>query len=147
MNRANMKAEVVTRRRFLGAALAAGAFAVAETPFPPLTRAAQPALALQTGLDRLPTISDVPRFAPVKVARNRIIRTVVGLRPYRKEGFVVEAERLGNKLLVHNYGHGGAGVTLSWGTSSLAVDIARDYVSTAPPLRGQRRASRRSAHR
>jgi glycine/D-amino acid oxidase-like deaminating enzyme len=62
-------------------------------------------------------------FAPVKVARNRIIREVVGLRPYRAEGFVVSAERVGDKLFVHNYGHGGAGVTLSWGTASLAVDL------------------------
>ena len=45
-------------------------------------------------------------FAPVKVARERIIREVVGLRPYRPEGFKVEAERVGEKLLVHNYGHG-----------------------------------------
>ena len=67
-------------------------------------------------------------FAPVKVARNRIIREVVGLRPYRPGGFVVEAQRLGNKLLVHNYGHGGGGVTLSWGTASLAIDLARDYL-------------------
>src|SRR3989442_14546639 len=64
-------------------------------------------------------------FAPVKVSRDRIIREVVGLRPYRAEGFVVEAERVGNKLLIHNYGHGGAGITLSWGTASLAVDLAR----------------------
>ena len=42
-------------------------------------------------------------FAPVKVARNRIIREVVGLRPYRAAGFVVEAQRFGRKLLVHNY--------------------------------------------
>jgi len=55
------------------------------------------------------------RFAPVKVSRERIIREVVGLRPYRPEGFVVDAERVGNKLLIHNYGHGDAGVTLSWG--------------------------------
>src|SRR5215211_6081615 len=67
-------------------------------------------------------------FAPVKVARNRIIREVVGLRPYRPSGFVVDAQRLGNKLLVHNYGHGGGGVTLSWGTASLAVDMARDFL-------------------
>ena len=68
------------------------------------------------------------RFAPVKVARNRIIREVVGLRPYRPDGFVVDAERFRNKLLVHNYGHGGGGVTLSWGTASLAVDLARDFL-------------------
>lgn len=68
-------------------------------------------------------------FAPVKVARNRIIREVVGLRPYRPAGFVVEAQRFGSKLLVHNYGHGGAGVTLSWGTASLAIDLAREFVS------------------
>ena len=67
-------------------------------------------------------------FAPVKVARNRVIREVVGLRPYRPGGFVVEGQRFGNKFLVHNYGHGGGGVTLSWGTASLAVDLLRDYL-------------------
>lgn len=70
------------------------------------------------------------RFAPVKVSRDRVIREVVGLRPYRASGFVVDAERFGNKLLVHNYGHGGAGVTLSWGTASLAIDLARDFLIT-----------------
>ena len=67
-------------------------------------------------------------FAPVNVARNRIIREVVGLRPYRPSGFVVEAQRFGSKLLVHNYGHGGGGMSLSWGTASLAVDMARDFL-------------------
>lgn len=67
-------------------------------------------------------------FAPVKVSRDRVIREVVGLRPYRPDGFVVDAERLGSKLLVHNYGHGGGGVTLSWGTASLAVDLLRDHL-------------------
>jgi glycine/D-amino acid oxidase-like deaminating enzyme len=67
-------------------------------------------------------------FAPVKVARDRIIREVVGLRPYRPDGFVVDAQRFNNKLLVHNYGHGGGGVTLSWGTASLAVDLVRDFL-------------------
>jgi len=74
---------------------------------------------------------DARRFAPVKVSRERIIREVVGLRPYRASGFVVNAERFGNKLLVHNYGHGGGGVTLSWGTASLAVDLARDFMTTS----------------
>jgi D-amino-acid oxidase len=74
------------------------------------------------------------QFAPVKVSRDRVIREVVGLRPYRDEGFVVEATRLGRKLLIHNYGHGGAGITLSWGTASLAVDLAR--MDTGHPQRG-----------
>src|SRR4029453_3877669 len=75
------------------------------------------------------------RYAPVKVARNRLIREVVGLRPFRPGGFVVRAERLGPRLLVHNYGHGGGGVTLSWGTASLAVELARDFVNVRPLTR------------
>lgn len=59
----------------------------------------------------------------VHVSPSRVIRTIAGLRPYRASGFVVRAEQLGTKKLVHNYGHGGAGITLSWGTSRLAVDL------------------------
>ena len=62
------------------------------------------------------------KLAPVKVSKDRIIRTVVGLRPFRSSGFRVEKEKLGRKMVVHNYGHGGGGITLSWGTSQLAVD-------------------------
>ena len=58
---------------------------------------------------------------PVKVSPERVIRTVAGPRPYRAAGFVVRAEPLGDKRLVHNYGHGGAGITLSWGSSRLAT--------------------------
>lgn len=60
---------------------------------------------------------------PVNVAPERVIRTVAGLRPFRPAGFRVEREALGEKALVHNYGHGGAGITLSWGTSKLAVEL------------------------
>jgi D-amino-acid oxidase len=59
----------------------------------------------------------------VKVAPERVIRTTAGLRPFRPGGFVVRAEAFGDKRLVHNYGHGGSGITLSWGTSRLAVDL------------------------
>ena len=77
------------------------------------------------------------RFAPVKVSRDRVIREIVGLRPFRAEGYVVEAQRIGNKLLVHNYGHGGAGITLSWGTATQAVDLARDFVEARPSVSGK----------
>lgn len=60
---------------------------------------------------------------PVKVSADRVIRTVAGLRPYRDSGFVVRGETIGETRLVHNYGHGGAGITLSWGSSRLACDL------------------------
>ncbi|HLE64206.1 MAG TPA: FAD-dependent oxidoreductase [Pyrinomonadaceae bacterium] len=85
------------------------------------------------------------QFSPVKVSRDRLIREVVGLRPYRPAGFLVDAERLGRKLLVHNYGHGGAGVTLSWGTASLAVDLARDFIQTLPQRETRKIPARRFA--
>jgi D-amino-acid oxidase len=62
------------------------------------------------------------KLAPVKVSESRIIRTIAGLRPFRSTGFRVEKEKLGSKIVVHNYGHGGGGITLSWGTSHLAVE-------------------------
>ena len=62
-------------------------------------------------------------LVPVKVDESLVIRTVAGLRPYRRSGFVVRAEALGEKRLVHNYGHGGGGITLSWGSSKLAAEL------------------------
>jgi D-amino-acid oxidase len=115
----------INRRNFLRGALAASAY-----------------LSVARSNARASVFDAERRFAPVKVERNRIIREVVGLRPFRAEGFLVDAERVGNKLLIHNYGHGGAGITLSWGTASLALDLARDFLA-ALPSRSQ--GSRRSA--
>ena len=64
-----------------------------------------------------------PCLPRVDVAADRIIRTVAGLRPFRPAGFRVEREALGDKALVHNYGHGGSGITLSWGTAKLATEL------------------------
>ena len=97
------------RRSFLKSALGASAFALGPWPLAP---------AEAGELKR--------RFAPVKISRERLIRTVVGLRPYRPEGFVIGAERSGEKLFIHNYGHGGAGMTLSWGSAAMAADLARE---------------------
>ena len=69
------------------------------------------------------SLSNCTPLAPVVVDESRVIRTVAGLRPYRRQGFVVRAESLGEKRLVHNYGHGGGGITLSWGTSKLATEL------------------------
>ncbi len=75
------------------------------------------------GRNRPGSVSASGCLPPVDVAAHRLIRTAVGLRPYRTSGFVVRAERLGSTLLIHNYGHGGAGITLSWGSSRLATEL------------------------
>lgn len=49
-------------------------------------------------------------------------RTYAGLRPYREGGIRIEAEERNSRRIVHNYGHGGAGVTLSWGSARAALD-------------------------
>jgi glycine/D-amino acid oxidase-like deaminating enzyme len=64
------------------------------------------------------------RLAPVRVSYDRIIRATVGLRPHRPSGFVLRAEKLDGKTLVHNYGHGGSGMSLSWGTGQMAAELA-----------------------
>ena len=72
----------------------------------------------------VPIQHDAISLPKVQVSRDRIIRTVAGLRPYRSSGFLVRVDRVGAKVIIHNYGHGGCGVTLSWGTGQLAVDLA-----------------------
>ena len=65
-------------------------------------------------------------LVPVRINADLVIRTIVGLRPYRSKGFVLRAERFGTKVLVHNYGHGGGGFSLSWGCATLAADLVAD---------------------
>ena len=74
-------------------------------------------------------------LAPIKASWDRVIRTTVGLRPHRSSGFVLRAEQLDAKTVVHNYGHGGAGLSLSWGTGALAADLALEAAQ------GDRRAA------
>ncbi len=66
-------------------------------------------------------------LVPVEAAWDRIIRTTVGLRPHRPSGFVVRAEKFDDKTVVHNYGHGGTGHSLGWGTGYLATELALEH--------------------
>ncbi len=60
----------------------------------------------------------------VKVSAERVIRQTVGLRPHRPSGFVLKSAALDQKTVIHNYGHGGSGMSLSWGTATMAADMA-----------------------
>ena len=65
-----------------------------------------------------------PALAPIRARTDRIFDIAVCLRPFRPAGPRVETERLGDVLVVHNYGHGGSGWSLSWGSSTRAVQLA-----------------------
>lgn len=73
---------------------------------------------------------------PVVASWDRVIRTTVGLRPHRPSGFVLKAERLDAATIIHNYGHGGAGHSLGWGTGSLAADLAVEHESRSAAVIG-----------
>ncbi|MBM7442502.1 D-amino-acid oxidase [Streptomyces sp. HB132] len=68
----------------------------------------------------------VARCARVRpeIAGARVVGHRVGLRPARDAGVRIEAEELpGGGLLVHNYGHGGAGVTVARGCARAAAQL------------------------
>ena len=67
-------------------------------------------------------------WAAPRVSMDAVIRVIVGHRPYRSKGFRTEREQFDDKIIIHNYGHGGGGLSLGWGSSALAVREAADLV-------------------
>lgn len=62
---------------------------------------------------------------PIEARTDRIIALNVCTRPFRATGPRIEAERIGRQTVVHNYGHGGSGWSLSWGSAAIAVQLAQ----------------------
>ncbi|KAK2000684.1 FAD dependent oxidoreductase [Colletotrichum falcatum] len=60
----------------------------------------------------------------------KIIKHGVGLRPNRKGGPRLEAERNGNGLVIHNYGASGAGYQASWGMAAHAVNLFQKQIES-----------------
>lgn len=63
-------------------------------------------------------------LAPLLTDAGRLSRITVCLRPFRAQGPRIEVETIGDKRMVHNYGHGGSGWSLSWGSAAAARDLA-----------------------
>ncbi|MDG4863525.1 FAD-dependent oxidoreductase [Streptomyces sp. T-3] len=57
------------------------------------------------------------------LARARVLEHRVGLRPVRPAVRIERELREGGGVLVHNYGHGGAGVTVAWGCAEAAAAL------------------------
>jgi D-amino-acid oxidase len=101
------------RRRLIQASLALGGlslggFAAETRPRAPLDGA---------GLPRYV----IPSLAPVRVDPTRLFDITVSTSPFRAQGPRIETEQIANTLVVHNYGHGGSGWSLSWGSANLAI--------------------------
>ncbi len=65
-----------------------------------------------------------PPLIPIRTDPAQVFRTTVCLRPFRAAGPRIEAEEVGRKRVIHNYGHGGSGWSLSWGSADVAVNLA-----------------------
>ena len=78
----------------------------------------------------LPIYDQYTPLVPIRAHADRIFRITVCLRPFRAAGPRMDVERIGDKTVVHNYGHGGSGWSLSWGAAQVAV------TSALPALQG-----------
>src|SRR5580700_2400240 len=102
----------MNRRDFLGAVAVAGLSGCA----PKVRRAATS--------PGLPPYDVLPKLMPIRADVDRIFRVTVCTRPFRAHGPRLDTEQIGTKFVVHNYGHGGSGWSLSWGSSGVAVEKA-----------------------
>ncbi len=61
----------------------------------------------------------------LNIDKPNVLAERVGLRPFRKSGVRLDRGRLrDDRTVIHNYGHGGAGFTVSWGCAHEVVDLA-----------------------
>ena len=61
----------------------------------------------------------------LNINRPPVLVERVGLRPFRRSGVRLERDRLPDgRTVTHNYGHGGAGFTLSWGCAREVLELA-----------------------
>jgi glycine/D-amino acid oxidase-like deaminating enzyme len=114
---------MINRRNFLQGS---GAFAgISAMGLSGCTRPVSAPLApLVTSTPAFPFYDAVGPIIPIRADMDRIFRITVCTRPFRAAGPRQDVERLGDKYVVHNYGHGGSGWSLSWGSADVVVGKA-----------------------
>lgn len=65
-----------------------------------------------------------PSLVPMRLTPDQLIDMKCCIRPLRAAGPNLGTEMVGDTLVVHNYGHGGSGWSLSWGSAEVAVGKA-----------------------
>lgn len=61
----------------------------------------------------------------LKIDKPNVLAERVGLRPFRKSGVCLERDQIADgRTVIHNYGHGGSGFTLSWGCAREVLELA-----------------------
>jgi len=61
----------------------------------------------------------------LNIEKPTVLTERVGLRPFRKSGVRLERDQFSDgRTVIHNYGHGGAGFTLSWGCARDVLNLA-----------------------
>ncbi|HXC60561.1 MAG TPA: FAD-dependent oxidoreductase [Steroidobacteraceae bacterium] len=68
--------------------------------------------------------ASLARLQPLRLSMDRITGVTVCSRPFRAAGPRLELERIGQQSVIHHYGHGGSGWSLSWGSGALAAQMA-----------------------
>jgi len=68
--------------------------------------------------------SGPPSLVPLRATLDQLIDVKCCIRPLRAAGPNLGTEVIGDTLIVHNYGHGGSGWSLSWGSAEIAVGKA-----------------------
>ena len=73
---------------------------------------------------RVPLMDRPFNLAPIRAHVDRIYDIKACIRPFRTKGPRLDVEQIGDALVIHNYGHSGAGWSLSWGSADMQVQKA-----------------------
>ena len=84
---------------------------------------------VEDAMTNAPTVASVQRILAScqslvpSLQSAQVVDVWAGFRPERHGGARLETEYRNGRVWVHNYGHGGSGMTLHWGTAEVAADM------------------------